>query len=890
MRHLILSFWLISAYCWAQQEKFAHQLQQLLYDARYDEILELTASYSENKPDYNKVLNIRAEALILLQKHAEAEQLLAKELQRTASAEERGNTLATSGFLYLNQGRTDKAMEALQQALSLLENAGPLLRARTLAFLGQLYNSTGKYAQAEEQLQVALSLRASVLPENHEEIAASYNDLGLTATVTDPEKALNYFDKALEIYHLLHGNEHPKIANTLTNAGIAYRILQLYGDATVNFEEALHIWNNVFSRPHPSKAFVISNLGETAAATGNLEAALKYFEQALAIYNQVYGSKHPDIARIYILIGQIKLSQNKYTEALQSYQQAIIANTSGFGNENPVVNPDGKNFYNGYQLLYAQMRKAQAFEAQYYGKTLRQSHLETALRQLMQCDSLIDRLRQQTSLETDKIALGGIANEVYADGVRIGYELSQVAFRNRRYFREISFYFAEKSKSAVLLDAISDANAKAFAGLPPEILEEEKNLKSALTLIYQKLAQKPAEPEEKYLRETAFELNLAYSKFVSNVERQYPEYFNLKFNTTAPSIGRLQQQLSDDTAVLSYFIDDHNNRKQLYIYVITSKTFFIKSRSLPAAFDKIITGYRNSMYYLDKEQFVRFSQTLYSLLIPSIPNRIRSLVILPAGRLSIIPFEPLLAGRVKSNNTPYSRLPYLITRFDIRYEFSAGLILQKKSGQVPPPDSVALCAPVNFPDMPGLPELPGSQQEVEQLSKLFAQNNVSTQVLLSSQANEATFKNQHLQNYSIIHLATHGVVNEENPELSCIYLYPHSGSEDGSLYTGEIYNLQLKANLVALSACQTGLGKITRGEGVIGLSRALVYAGAQNLLVSFWSVADESTALFMGDFYRHALSQKPIHFARSLQKTKKQMTQGTYAAPFYWAPFVLIGY
>lgn len=888
MRYLIFSLWLISAYCRAQQDEFADELKQLLYNARYDEILELTASYSENKPGYNKVINIRAEALILLQKHTEAEQLLLNELQRTASAEERGNTLATSGFLYLNQGRTDKAMEALQQALSLLENAGQLLRARTLAFLGQLYNSTGKYAQAEEQLQVALNLRTSVLPEVHEEIAASYNDLGLTATAANPEKALDYFDKALEIYRALHGNEHPKIANTLTNAGIAYRMLQLYGDATVNFEESLRIWNEVFSRPHPSKAFVISNLGETAAATGNLEAALNYFEQALEIYTQVYGNKHPDIARIYILTGQIKLSQNKYSEALQSYQQAIIANTFGFENENPEVNPDGKNFYNGYQLLYAQMRKAQAFEAQYYGKTLRQNHLETALLQLMQCDSLIDRLRQQTSLESDKITLGSIANEVYADGVRIGFELSEVAFRKRKHFREISFYFAEKSKAAVLLEAIADANAKSFAGLPPEILEEEKNLKSALTLVYQKLAQKPVEAEEKYLRETAFELNRAYSNLVSNIERQYPEYYNLKFNSSAPSISQIQQQLTDDTAVLSYFIDDHSNRKQLYIYVITPKTFFIKSQSLPTDFDKLITGYRNSMYYLDKEQFVRFSQKLYSLLIPSIPNRIRSLVILPSGRLGIIPFEPLLAARIKNNNTPYTKLPYLINRFDIRYEFSAGLILQKKSGQVSPVNSVVLCAPVNFPDMPGLPSLPGSQQEVEQLSKLFAQNNVPTQVLLGNQANETTFKNQPLKSYSIIHLATHGVVNEENPELSCIYLYPEA--EDGSLYTGDLYNLQLNASLVALSACQTGLGKITRGEGVVGLSRALVYAGARNLLVSFWSVADESTALLMADFYQYALSQKPIHFARALQKTKMQMTQGTYAAPYYWAPFVLIGY
>lgn len=874
----------------AQQDiDTVNQLRSLLHDARYQEIVKLTESIPSQSRYRNPIINYRAEALILLQQTGEAEKLLQEELQNKLTDIERGSTLATLGFLYLNQGRTDKAQEYLQQAMALHNNAPALERARTLAFLGQLYSSSGKYAQAEEQLQMALQLRESVLPENHELIAASYNDLGLASTATDPDRALEYFDKAIAIYENLHGKEHPKIAITLTNSGIVYRTTKLYGDATASFEEALKIWNKVYNGPHPSKAFVISNLGETSAAIGDLNAALDYFNQALEMYKKVYGAKHPDIARIYILIGQIKLSQSKFNEALSAFQQAIVANTSGFDNENPENNPKNKNYYNAFQLLYAQMRKAQAFEARYYEKTLRQRDLEIALNQLLQCDSLIDRLRQQTSLETDKLTLGSIANEVYADGARIGYELSEVAFYKRKHFRELSFYFAEKSKSAVLLDAISDANAKSFAGLPPDLLEEEKNLKSALTLVYQKLAQKPSEEEEKYLRETAFDLNRTYNEFIQNLEKQYPDYFNLKFNTVAPSIGQLQQRLTSETALISYFIDDHNNRRQLYVYVITPKQFSIESRALPIDFDKLITAYRNSMYFLDREQFIEISRQLYRILLPRISPRINSLVILPAGRLSIIPFEALLTRRVTKQDINYSDLPYLNNRVAIRYEFSAGLILQKKNTPARI-QSAVLCAPVNFPGIPELPALPGTSNEIKKIQELFSTNRLNTQVFTESQANENAFKNQSLQSYNIIHLATHGVVNEENPELSCIYLYPHAGVEDGSLFTGEIYNLRFNAQLVTLSACQTGLGKITRGEGVIGLSRALVYAGAHNLLVSFWSVADESTALFMTRFYQHALTGTSDHFARALQLTRKEMIQTAYAAPFYWAPFVLIGF
>jgi CHAT domain-containing protein len=147
-----------------------------------------------------------------------------------------------------------------------------------------------------------------------------------------------------------------------------------------------------------------------------------------------------------------------------------------------------------------------------------------------------------------------------------------------------------------------------------------------------------------------------------------------------------------------------------------------------------------------------------------------------------------------------------------------------------------------------------------------------------------------LSNYSYLHFATHGVVDESNPELSRIYLQADAESEDGKLYTGEIYNLKLNADLVTLSACETGLGKISKGEGVIGLSRALVYAGAQNMIVSFWSVADDSTSELMKDFYDRMLNNPSMKFSDNLRASKQVLINGDYAAPYYWAPFVLLGY
>jgi CHAT domain-containing protein len=132
-------------------------------------------------------------------------------------------------------------------------------------------------------------------------------------------------------------------------------------------------------------------------------------------------------------------------------------------------------------------------------------------------------------------------------------------------------------------------------------------------------------------------------------------------------------------------------------------------------------------------------------------------------------------------------------------------------------------------------------------------------------------------------------VDEDKPELSQIFLVKDS-LDDGNLFVGEIYNLHFKADLIALSACQTGLGKITKGEGMVGLSRALLYGGSRNLMVSLWNVADQSTAQMMTDFYRIVL-QTPaeVTFTQALREAKLKTLSSAYASPYYWAAFVLIG-
>lgn len=881
------------------------QVDALIFDSKYAEAIDAIDQFNTKDQDLTILLaNKKAEAFIGQGKLEMANKILNEVLTSAGQSKNAAQLVAITksniGYLYLNQARFDLALNELTESARVLQQSGNVLEtARTLSNLGLVYNSTGKYLQAREQFQMAMSLRQDQLPDNHELIAASYNNLGLVYSQIDVDQAIDYYEKASAIYEKLHGKDHPKMAVANTNLGMAYLSLELYGDAINYLETALAIGNKINPQPTASKAFVLSNLGYTYTKLNQKDVAMEFYQKALAMYVASHGKKHPDIAATYNLIGNILQSEDKFDEALKNYQLAIIANVSDFNSEDITANPSGENFYNGNQLLYSMMYKAQTLEARHLSKTLKQSELDLALETLQQCDGLIDQLRQQATNESDKIALGAIAHEVYADGVRIAFLLSEVAIKNRKEYRERCFYFAEKSKSAVLLDAISETNAKSYAGVPDELLEEEKSLKASLALVSQKLAQKPTEDEEKYLRETLFHLNQSYQTFVQDLEKKYPEYFNLKYNTATPSIAQIQNRLDDKSAILSYFIDDSKpDAARLYIYLITKKKFAITDQALGTDFDRSITGLRNSIFYQDKDAYLISARKLYKLLIPpglgntllpSFGSPVHDLVVMPTGRMSVIPYETLLSSKVSESGVSYASLPYLIKKFKIRYEFSAGLLLQKKSTSTSM-TSALLCAPVTFPEKDNLNDLPGTRKEVNTIHSLLQEKNISCEVLMNEKANEKAFKSGSLANHSLVHLATHGIVDENNPELSRIYLQTDTEAEDGNLFSGEIYNLRLNADLVTLSACETGLGKISKGEGVIGLSRALVYAGAKNIIVSFWSVADESTAELMTNFYKLLLDKNNTRYSENLRQAKLDIMKENYAAPYYWAPFILIGF
>jgi tetratricopeptide (TPR) repeat protein len=799
------------------------------------------------------------------------------------SARNKAIFLTNSGILFLNKGRQDLALEKLQEAYSIFQQSNSdrsKEAANCLSWLSLTYNASGKYNQAESNGLIALQLRQELFGEQSEEIAASYNDLGLVYSQIDPDKALEYYEKALAVYQTLHGTEHPKIAIANANIGELYREIELYGDAINNLETASKIWIKLYPDGHPNLAFVYRSLGQTYVKMENHALALTYFEKALEQYRKSFGEKHPDIASTLNQIGAVHLNQQLYNQALDDLQKAFVANIPSFNEKDININPPIAEFYNAKVLLFSLTLKAQALEGRHFGETLKLSDLKLALSCLYLCDSLIDDIRHHSSDESDKISLGGLATDVYEDGVRLCSTISEMTAKARQY-HEAAFYFAEKSKSAVLQESIADAQAKSFAGLPADVIDQEKNLKSGIAFLAQRLSLRPPAEEEKYLRESLFVLNDEYSAFIRKLEKDYPNYYNLKFNNSFPSVIDLQHLLKRDEAIVSYFVAERASK--MYQFVITSRSFKVHERTMSPDFNKLAKGMINGIYYRDFDTYKKCADHLRYVLRPQTNKK--NVIVVPSGRMSTIPLEVLPVGRLGRS---FATTKYLVSKFAISSEFSVALLATKRRPSSSSQQSILLCAPVKFPGNGNLDELPATETEIKTIAGLFPSG--SSEMLLFSNANEGRVKSNDISKYNYLHFATHGVVDETDPELSQIFLN-ESSPEDGHLFAGEIYNLNLNADLAVLSACQTGLGKFSKGEGVIGLSRALVYAGARNLVVSFWSVADESTAQLMTDFYSTLLKNQSKGFRFALQQSKiKMIASGKFAEPYYWAPFVMIGF
>lgn len=845
---------------------------------------------SADQGNYLYCRNKSAECLIRTGKLDEAEEIVVTELKTTENnlSSYRAMLFNSKATILMYKGRLDQAIIEAKTGLTTLELGKS--NTQTYSFtqselyntLGLIYWLQGNLEYAEDYLSQALQLRLTLTPKKPAAIAAVQNNLGLVYTGDDNDLALKSFQSAYDEYIKIYPKNHPSIAIALSNIALIYRMQGVYNTSILNYDNAYAIWEALYPGNHTNKAFILSSKAQVYLEEKNYSAAHQNADKALQMYQSLYDEKNVNIAATHILKGEIYKAQMNYTAALAAFQKSFISNSEKFNSTDILKNPASNDYKDGSLMLSGLLNKAHTLTLLHQSKTLRMKDLQLSLQTYYVADSILNTLRHTRTGKSDKISLAKLASVLNERAVDVAYLISQNSTQPKKYLNDC-FYFIEKSKSAVLLDAIADANAKSFSGIPDKLLQEEENYQLQITYIEQKLIKGDlSDDEKKSLSNNLFELKNKYDVFISQLEKQYPDYYNLKYNTQTTTISSIQSKLKKGDVMINYLIAEES--KTLYRFCITPTDFFLSTSSTPDNINKVIHGFNNSIKFKLNKLFIPTAKELSEYCIPKLPKETKHLIIVADGFLSTLPFEALLHTTPKSDTVSFQSLDYLIQHYSFSYSFAGGLY-QNYSYQGSG-DKVLVFAPITFESVQ-MSELPGSHTEALQLKSIYSDKKVT--VLENNLATKNIFYSDSIQQFNIIQLATHGVVDPDNPELSCIYTYGNTADE-ATLYSGDIYNINLNdVRLITLSACQTGQGKITKGEGLIGLSRALLYAGADQMIVSYWKVSDEATAQLM--LYLHQnIHQGNMEFHEALQAAKKKLiSEGKFSAPYYWAPFVLIG-
>ncbi len=865
------------------------------------------------------------------------------------------------GRVYRNQGSYNLAMERFEKAGFIYQkvyNDNHPRVAEAYVGIGDIYRYQKANDTAKEYYDQALIIFKKIFGSYNPYLCEAYLGLGLVENHHgNYAEALIYYSTARDIYDATVGNYHPGVVQCYLYMGNVALNEDNYAKAKEYYNLVIESNYDLRGENHMTSSAAYNNMASIYYFNGDYETAIDQYEQALTVDLNIHGKKHPDVATAFYNIAEVYEERHLYDTALRKVQQAICATVSDFDFEdNPFVNPQLKNYFSASDLLTYLKFKGETLVNNFARKNENGLRgMNVALETFQLCDSLIDKIRQSHVSEQDKITLGKTAFAVYTGAVDVCFRLhqnlteenyTQLDFEAKtlaeiqRYYLDKLFYFSEKNKSSVLASSIAETEAKAFGGIPDSLLVVEDDLRKVIAEYKLELASKPDSTTRVYYQQMLFKAHRQYDSLVEYFETSFPKYHELKYDVGYTPTNEIQKLLSERSALVSFF----ETKTELYVKVLTHDNLWVEKKAKPEKYRKLITGFRNGIFYKSARKTAKSGYEIYQLLFPdSLPQSIEKLILIPEGIMTIIPFESLITETVHKDSIrakAYSSFPFLIQKYDISYASSANLfyktfhqefeneslqLFKQKTSEV-----LLTIAPVfnnektthtsqqsletvkimkeaknkitnsqskNLLYNSEITPLPGTESEVQEIYQMFIAKKLGAEIRLHDDANETFLKSGALKKFKYIHVGTHGFVNESVPELSGILLAQvENEAQDGILYAGEIYNLQLNSEMVILSACQTGLGRITKGEGVIGLTRALLYAGTKSLTVSLWTVSDASTSQLMVDFYDNLLEEDEhtphnhVH-ANALRKAKLKMIAkgGDFATPYYWSPFILNG-
>lgn len=834
-----------------------------------------------------------------------------KSLLRDATADDLGELQLKTGRSYFKYTEYDEAYAYLEKALE--HELTPKEEAETKAMLATIAMSIKDYQDALEKNGEALSLQIEYGASTRE----IYDGLLKQGTIC---KELEITGKSLYWYKKTVKNisDDWSLEQELDN--YALETLEHFGNpalnenfniALLNYERAERLISNL-----PAKEQVIAKI-EVAMAKGalyfeahNYDKSYVFYDEALFLMPTIYPEKHALVAEATRFMSEIAVHQGDYDQALVYINRSINAATLEGATviyDYDLPNPKEANY--PYELLYSTITKATVLYHKYsYETSVTEEHILRSIQVSDLAMEMLIKLRATYRTEGAKYELSELSQKISHQAIVTTSLLYKLAPSNEYLHR--LFTYVETSKSSLLLQAVQQLRAQKVSGVPDWVVEKENKLKVEIAYLSGEIyyeAKRGKDLDQKRLEKLEKQLEDAeakYPDYLDYIEKTYPEYYNLKYKQKPVNCTDLQKRMAADVILLNYAVVD----SFIHIILVTNDQVVYKKAATPQRLRRSISKYIKTLKGGKDDLFIKYSNILHEAIVAPILEHLdgRNMVVIPDGALNYLPFElipteVLSQSMAKKNKNYgfYKEVPYLLRLGSITYNYSATLYLDAFEhdysdvpegflGFAPDFSKVSSFALTNrhqkskYEDLLLAP-LENAAVEVKTIGEL---TKGSTHI--GFDATETTFKEE-ASKYGVLHFATHGILNHKYPLYSSLVLLGDD-DEDGLLHTYELYNMNLKAELVALSACNTGVGSIQKGEGAMSVARGFAYAGCPNIAMTLWPVSDQATQILMNNFYTYLMKGMPK--AEALRKAKLNFLDvgdGLICVPFFWSGLILVG-
>ncbi|MBI4537746.1 MAG: CHAT domain-containing protein [candidate division NC10 bacterium] len=637
----------------------------------------------------------------------------------------------------------------------------------------------------------------------------------------------------------LEGNLGKELGLVYLRQGKTREAIEHISSALQALDTRLLLLQSGRHQPHPNvikhvQELVLStleSLGRAHERAGNAPEAIKAYEQGLGIIRRSGLSTHLE-ANFSGGLGRFYLRQGDYPRALENLQEALqIAERQQHANF---------IYQASSQIADAYLQVQKPAEAiPYYKK---------AIENIESTRSLLESEEFRTSFFEDKGRIYG------------GMILAHVAAGNV----EEAFNYNERARSRAFLDILGSRVQLGRGNL----LAEERTLQTAISAIQAKMAEEQENEAQKQALSKELEAaQKTYTNFLGRVRTENKEQASL-MSVEPLTLKQVQALLEPGHTLVEYFLP--RGRAMLWV-VDKDSVKFVKLTVSRSELISRVSSLRESIQRIeDKEKFTEVSQDLYRVLIePALPHiKGKELVIIPHEALHYLPFQALLS--------PQGR--YLIENYPIHYFSSASVMQFTREKRRARRESAFIMGNPSLGDQAY--DLRFAEREAREVARIYPKS----ALFLRDQATKDKVIS-HGSKHDILHFAVHGELKEDDPLNSGLLLVGDNGKGDGRLKVGEIFSLNLQADIVVLSACETGLGKITSGDEIIGLTRAFIYAGTPSVITTLWKVNDRASYVLMREFYANLGTLKKSEALRQAQlKTMRQFPE-----PFFWAAYGLSG-